>query len=71
MQALTNAQIGKTYTISWLLGTPQIEEIFNNIGFTVGMPIKLIQNLNGSVLVRYGKRVYGMSSEVASRIKVN
>ena len=64
MQALSKAAAGKSYTIKWMFGIPEVLDKIRKCKIDEGSEITVIQNF------RSGEKRIAMSSDAATRIQV-
>ena len=69
MQALAKAAAGKSYTIKWMFGIPEVLDKIRKCKIDEGSEITVIQN-SGRDLIRSGEKRIAMSSDAATRIQV-
>ena len=65
MQALSKAAAGKSYTIKWMFGIPEVLDKIDE-----GSEITVIQNSGRDLIIRSGEKRIAMSSDAATRIQV-
>ena len=65
MQALSKAAAGKSYTIKWMFGIPEVLDKIRE-----GSEITVIQNSGRDLIIRSGEKRIAMSSDAATRIQV-
>ena len=70
MTAITQANVGETYQIKWVIPDHKTESIYEAIKIEAGRSITLLHRYLDYIVVRYCGHVYAMSSDVAYRIKV-
>ena len=63
MQALSKAAAGKSYTIKWMFGIPEVLDKIRKCK-------TVIQNSGRDLIIRSGEKRIAMSSDAATRIQV-
>ena len=69
MQALSKAAAGKSYTIKWMFGIPEVLDKIRKCKIDEG-EITVIQNSGRDLIIRSGEKRIAMSSDAATRIQV-
>ena len=70
MQALSKAAAGKSYTIKWMFGIPEVLDKIRKCKIDEGSEITVIQNSGRDLIIRSCEKRIAMSSDVATRIQV-
>ena len=70
MMPLSLAEQNKELTIKKLGGSPEIRQHLENLGFTVGGTVTLINILGESVIVKVKEARVALSDELARKIMV-
>ena len=70
MQALSKAAAGKSYTIKWMFGIPEVLDKIRKCKIDEGSEITVIQHSGRDLIIRSGEKRIAMSSDAATRIQV-
>ena len=70
MMPLALANREEDYTIIRIGGSPEMKRHLENLGFVVGGNVKVMNTLNGNVIVNVKETRIGISEEMARRIMV-
>ena len=70
MMPLNVADIGKPQIIRRIGGTPEVKKHLENLGFTVGGEVSIVNMLSGNVIVRVKESRVALSDELARKIMV-
>ena len=70
MQALSKAAAGKSYTIKWMFGIPEVLDKIRKCKIDEGSEITVIQNSGSDLIIQSGEKRLAISSDVATRIQV-
>ncbi|MDO4863932.1 MAG: FeoA family protein [Ruminococcus sp.] len=70
MMPLSLAEPDKTLTIKKLGGSPEVRQHLENLGFTVGGTVTLINILGESVIVKVKESRVAIGADMARRIMV-
>lgn len=65
MQALSKAAAGKSYTIKWMFGIPEVLDKIRKCKIDEGSEITVIQNSGRDLIIRSGEKRIAMSSDAA------
>lgn len=65
IQKLINTDVGSVYKILWIMSDTPLAG-----GLTVDSEITVIQNCEGSILVRANEKVLAISQDIAEQIRV-
>ena len=65
MQALSKAAAGKSYTIKWMFGIPEVLDKIRKCKIDEGSEITVIQNSGRDLIIRSGES--GLSAQVKER----
>ena len=63
MQALSKAAAGKSYTIKWMFGIPEVLDKIRKCKIDEGSEITVIQNSGRDLIIRSGEKRIAMSRE--------
>ena len=63
MQALSKAAAGKSYTIKWMFGIPEVLDKIRKCKIDEGSEITVIQNSGRDLIIRSGEKRIAMSSD--------
>ena len=67
---LTFADVGTTYTIQRLGGTPEVKKHLENIGFAAGGKVIVVNTVEGNLIVNVKEARVAISRELAQKIMV-
>ena len=67
MQALSKAAAGKSYTIKWMFGIPEVLDKIRKCKIDEGSEITVIQNSGRDLIIRSGEKRIAMSNDAATR----
>ena len=70
MMPLAHANREEDYTIIRIGGSPEMKRHLENLGFVVGGNVKVMNTLNGNVIVNVKETRIAISEEMARRIMV-
>ena len=70
MQTLSKAAAGKSYTIKWMLGIPEVLDKIRKCKIDEGSVITSNQNSVRDLIISSGEKRTAMSSDAATRIQV-
>ena len=70
MMPLSMALVGEDNVIKKIGGNPEIKKHLENLGFAVGGRVKVINALNGNVIVNVKEARIAVSEEMARKIMV-
>ena len=66
----SKAAAGKSYTIKWMFGIPEVLDKIRKCKIDEGSEITVIQNSGRDLIIRSGEKRIAMSSDAATRIQV-
>ena len=67
---LNLATIGEEYTIQRLGGTPEVKKHLENLGFVSGGKVKVVNTVDGNLIVNVKETRVALSREMAQKIMV-
>ena len=67
---LTFANVGETYTIQRLGGTPEVKKHLENLGFVAGGKVTVVNTVDGNLIVNVKEARVAISREMAQKIMV-
>ncbi|MBR1822630.1 MAG: ferrous iron transport protein A [Ruminococcus sp.] len=67
---LTFADVGATYTIQRLGGTPEVKKHLENLGFVAGGEVSVVNTVDGNLIVNVKGTRVAISREMAQKIMV-
>ena len=67
---LAFANIGEEYTIQRLGGTPEVKKHLENLGFVSGGKVKIVNEVDGNLIVNVKEARVALSREMAQKIMV-
>lgn len=70
MMPLTLATIGEESLIQKIGGSPEVKKHLENLGFSVGGTVTVVNTLAGNVIVKVKEARVAISEEMARRIMV-
>ena len=70
MMPLTLAAVGEDNTIKKIGGSPEVRQHLENLGFVVGVNVKVINALAGNVIVNVKETRVAISGEMARKIMI-
>ena len=70
MMPLNYANIGQSQFIKRICGAPEVKKHLENLGFTVGSEVSIINMLAGNVIVKVKDSRVALSDELARKILV-
>lgn len=65
--ALSKAAVGKSYTIKWMFGIPEVLDKIRKCKIDEGSEITVIQNSGRDLIIRSGEKRIAMSSECGNK----
>ena len=71
MMPLSFAQEGEEQTIQKIGGNLETKKFLENLGFVVGGTVKVVQTINGNMIVNVKESRVAVSKEMANKIMVN
>ena len=69
MQALSKAAAGKSYTIKWMFGIPEVLDKIRKCKIDEGSEITVIQNSGRDLIIRSGEKRIAMSSDAQQEFR--
>jgi ferrous iron transport protein A len=70
MMPLNMAEIGQTQIIKKIGGNQEIRKHLENLGFTVGGEVSIVNSLSGNLIVKVKDSRVAVSDELAKKIMV-
>lgn len=70
MQKLSKAAIGRSYTIQWMFGVPEVMDFLREHHVEEGDNIQIIRKLKDALIVGVKGSSFAMGNEIADRIQV-
>ena len=70
MMPLSFAQEGEEQTIQKIGGNLETKKVLENLGFVVGGTVKVVQTINGNMIVNVKESRVAVSKEMANKIMV-
>jgi ferrous iron transport protein A len=70
MMTLNMAEIGQTQIIKKIGGNQEIRKHLENLGFTVGGEVSIVNSLSGNLIVKVKESRVAVSDELAKKIMV-
>lgn len=70
MMPLTLANVGEAFLIRRIGGKPEVKKHLENLGFTVGASLTVINRLGGNVIVNVKETRVAISEEMAQKIMI-
>lgn len=70
MMPLTMADVGENNTVQRIAGKPEVKKHLENLGFTVGGEVKVINTIGENVIVKVKEARIAISAELAQKIYV-
>ena len=70
MQKLSKAAIGRSYTIQWMFGVPEVMDFLREHHVEEGDNIQIIRKLKDALIVGVKGSRFAMGNEIADRIQV-
>ncbi len=70
MQKLSKAAIGRSYTIQWMFGAPEVLDFLRQHQVEEGENIQIIRKLKDALIVGVKGERFAMGNEIADRIQV-
>ena len=70
MQKLSKAAIGRSYTIQWMFGVPEVMDFLREHHVEEGDNIQIIRKLKDALIVGVKGSRFAMGNEIADRIRV-
>ena len=71
MQKLSKAAIGRSYTIQWMFGVPEVMDFLREHHVEEGDNIQIIRKLKDALIVGVKGSRFAMGNEIADRIQVS
>ena len=69
MQKLSKAAIGRSYTIQWMFGVPEVMDFLREHHVEEGDNIQIIRKLKDALIVGVKGSRFAMGNEIADRIQ--
>ena len=70
MMPLTMADVGTDNTVKRIAGKQEVKKHLENLGFTVGSEVKIINTIGENVIVKVKEARVAISAELAQKIYV-
>ena len=70
MMPLSLAAVGEENTVKKIGGSAEVKKHLENLGFVVGGNVKVMNTLNGNVIVRVKESRVAINDELARKIMV-
>ena len=70
MMPLNLANVGETQIIRKIGGNPEVKKHLENLGFTVGGEISIVNSLGGNLIVKVKESRVAVSDELARKIMI-
>ena len=70
MIPLNYAQIGKACVIKKIGGSPEVKKHLENLGFSIGGNLTVINTVGGNVIVKVKESRVALDSKMASKIMI-
>lgn len=70
MMPLALGDVGTSYTIQRVSGTPEVRKHLENLGFVPGAEVKIINTLNGNIIVNVKETRVAINEEMARKIMI-
>ena len=70
MMPLTFAAVGEENTIVKIGGKPEVKKHLENLGFVVGVTVKVVSAMGGNLIVNVKEARVGISQEMAQKIMI-
>ena len=70
MMPITFADAGEEYIIQRVTGRPEVKKHLEDMGFTAGSPVTVINTVNGNVIIKVKECRVAISQELAQKIMV-
>ncbi len=70
MMPLKLADIGATLIIRKIGGSPEVKKHLENLGFTIGGEISIVNSLSGNLIVKVKESRVALSDELAAKIMI-
>ncbi len=70
MMPLSFANIGEELTITRIGGTPEVKKHLENLGFVAGGTVKVVNTVDGNLIVNVKEARVAISREMAQKIMV-
>lgn len=70
MMPLTLANIGEDNTVKRIVGKPEVKKHLENLGFTVGSNVTILNAIGENVIVKVKEARVAISAEMAQKIYV-
>ena len=70
MLPLMFANLGETYIIKKVSGSPEVKKHLENLGFVVGGEVTIVNTMGGNLIVKVKEARVAISKEMAQKIMV-
>ncbi len=70
MMPLAFGDVGTSYTIQRVSGTPEVRKHLENLGFVQGAEVKIINTLNGNIIVNVKETRVAINEDMARKIMI-
>lgn len=70
MMPLTMADVGENNTVQRIAGKPEVKKHLENLGFTVGSEVRVINTIGENIIVKVKEARIAISAELAQKIYV-
>lgn len=70
MMPLTMADVGENNTVQRIAGKPEVKKHLENLGFTVGSEVLVINTIGENIIVKVKEARVAISAELAQKIYV-
>lgn len=64
------ANLGETYIIKKVSGSPEVKKHLENLGFVVGGEVTIVNTMGGNLIVKVKEARVAISKEMAQKIMV-
>jgi len=70
MMPLVFADIGEESVIKRISGSPEVKKHLENLGFVVGGSVKVINTINGNIIVKVKESRVALNRDMAQKIMI-
>ena len=70
MMPLMLAQVGQENILKKIVGSPEVKQHLENLGFVVGGTVKVVNALGGNAIVNVKESRVAISEEMAKKIMI-
>ena len=70
MMPITFADAGEEHIIQRVTGRPEVRKHLEDMGFTAGSPVTVINTVNGNVIIKVKECRVAISQEMAQKIMI-